>query len=298
MDELEISGKRFISTRLAAKLHKYHSDYIGQLIRGKKIAGQKVGRSWYVDAESLEEYFKNPKAPEAPKQILSVEPIRRAEEEKAEAAEEAEEAPAEPEPSAAEEAAPEEVAEAVEESEPEAVKEEVIEEKEIVAEALPSFRRPLRIDDGMETSPVAILEEIVEEKVVEERQQEPVADEIEAEPIRDTIHIPIRKAEAKKKVGLRYVEDEAFVLPELDTAARKKTAVRTMRKEMEEAGEESDADVGALSGSLFANAMLPVASVLALGAVVFAVVALSSLFVNSTTTIEAGKAASAGYSLH
>ncbi len=41
MDELEISGKRYISTRLAAKEHKYHADYIGQLIRAKKILGQK-----------------------------------------------------------------------------------------------------------------------------------------------------------------------------------------------------------------------------------------------------------------
>jgi hypothetical protein len=290
MDELEISGKRFISTRLAAKLHKYHSDYIGQLIRGKKIAGQKVGRSWYVDAESLEEYFKNPKAPEAPKQILSVEPISHAKEEAEEVAVEAE--PVE------EAAAPEEVAEVSEEAEPEVAKEEIVEEKRVVAEALPSFRRPLRVNDEMETDPVAVLEEAIEEEVIEEKQEEPAADEIEAEPVRDTIHIPIRKAEAKKKVGLRYVEGEVPSLPELDAATHKKTAVRTMRKEMEEASEESDANTGAHAGALFANAMLPVASVLALGAVVFAVVALSSLFVNSTTTIEAGKAASAGYSLH
>jgi hypothetical protein len=59
MDELEISGKRYISTRRAAKEHKYHSDYIGQLIRGGKVAGQKVGRSWYVAADSLAEYLNN-----------------------------------------------------------------------------------------------------------------------------------------------------------------------------------------------------------------------------------------------
>ena len=57
MDELEISGKRYISTKRAAKEHKYHADYIGQLVRGKKVVGQKVGRSWYVDAESLAEYL-------------------------------------------------------------------------------------------------------------------------------------------------------------------------------------------------------------------------------------------------
>ena len=57
MDELEISGKRYISTRRAAKDHKYHSDYIGQLIRAGKVDGQKVGRSWYVAADSLADYL-------------------------------------------------------------------------------------------------------------------------------------------------------------------------------------------------------------------------------------------------
>lgn len=57
MDELEISGRRYISTKRAGKDHKYHADYIGQLIRAKKVDGQKVGRSWYVDAESLAEYL-------------------------------------------------------------------------------------------------------------------------------------------------------------------------------------------------------------------------------------------------
>ncbi len=57
MDELEISGKRYISSVRAAKEHKYHSDYIGQLVRGGKVVGQKVGRAWYVDADSLAEYL-------------------------------------------------------------------------------------------------------------------------------------------------------------------------------------------------------------------------------------------------
>lgn len=57
MDELEISGKRYISTRRAAKEHKYNSDYIGQLIRARKVPGQKVGRAWYVDADALTAYF-------------------------------------------------------------------------------------------------------------------------------------------------------------------------------------------------------------------------------------------------
>ncbi len=57
MDELEISGKRYISTRRAAKEYGYHADYIGQLIRGKKLLGRKVGRSWYVELETLAAHF-------------------------------------------------------------------------------------------------------------------------------------------------------------------------------------------------------------------------------------------------
>lgn len=57
MDELDISGKRYISTRRAARQHGYHSDYMGQLIRSKKVVGQKVGRAWYIEEESLDRYL-------------------------------------------------------------------------------------------------------------------------------------------------------------------------------------------------------------------------------------------------
>jgi len=57
MDELEISGRRYISTARAAKENKYHSDYIGQLVRSGKVLGQKVGRSWYVEVGSLNQYL-------------------------------------------------------------------------------------------------------------------------------------------------------------------------------------------------------------------------------------------------
>jgi outer membrane biosynthesis protein TonB len=66
MDELEISGKRYISTRRAAREHGYHSDYMGQLIRGKKVAGEKVGRAWYIDEESLAAYLGKAPAPAVP----------------------------------------------------------------------------------------------------------------------------------------------------------------------------------------------------------------------------------------
>lgn len=75
MDELKISGKRYISSRRAAKEHGYHSDYIGQLIRGGKVVGQKVGRSWYVEEASLLAYFNEEKTTttkQAPKEKKEV----------------------------------------------------------------------------------------------------------------------------------------------------------------------------------------------------------------------------------
>lgn len=66
MDELEISGRRYISSARAAKEHKYHADYIGQLVRKGSVAGQKVGRAWYVDAGSLSEYLRKEAPPRGP----------------------------------------------------------------------------------------------------------------------------------------------------------------------------------------------------------------------------------------
>jgi hypothetical protein len=75
MDELEISGKRYISSRRAGKEHKYHPDYIGQLVRAGKVNGQKVGRAWYVDADSLARYLSQDLGPREPIQaIQSIQP--------------------------------------------------------------------------------------------------------------------------------------------------------------------------------------------------------------------------------
>ncbi len=53
MDELEIGGKKYISSKRASELTGYAKDYIGQLARGGKIDATRVGRAWYVDQESL-----------------------------------------------------------------------------------------------------------------------------------------------------------------------------------------------------------------------------------------------------
>lgn len=77
MDELQISGKRFVSSRRIAKENNYHTDYIGQLIRGGKVKGQKVGRTWYVDEASFKEYIGDEKV--STFGVETVEPITAAE---------------------------------------------------------------------------------------------------------------------------------------------------------------------------------------------------------------------------
>lgn len=75
MDELEISGKRFISSKRAAKENRYHVDYIGQLIRGGKVIGSKVGRSWYVEEQSLAEYLGKEVSTQNTQKLASQKPV-------------------------------------------------------------------------------------------------------------------------------------------------------------------------------------------------------------------------------
>jgi len=53
MDELEIGGKIYISSKRASELTGYAKDYVGQLARGGKIDARRVGRAWYVLKNAL-----------------------------------------------------------------------------------------------------------------------------------------------------------------------------------------------------------------------------------------------------
>lgn len=80
VDELEIKGIRYISSKRASVLTGYAKDYIGQLVRSGKISGTRVGRSWYVSEKDLLGHSNalqsiSEPAVEAPKKILS--PIQR-----------------------------------------------------------------------------------------------------------------------------------------------------------------------------------------------------------------------------
>lgn len=53
MDELVISGKKYISSKRASEITGYAKDYIGQLARGGKVSATRIGRAWYVDEMAL-----------------------------------------------------------------------------------------------------------------------------------------------------------------------------------------------------------------------------------------------------
>ncbi|MEN9622186.1 MAG: hypothetical protein RLZZ67_620 [Candidatus Parcubacteria bacterium] len=55
-DDLQFEGKNYFSSKRAAKNCGYTQDYIGQLIRSKKVEARMVGRVWFVSEESILAY--------------------------------------------------------------------------------------------------------------------------------------------------------------------------------------------------------------------------------------------------
>jgi len=67
--DLFLDEKKFISVKRASEETGYAQDYIGQLCRHGKIPAKLIGRTWFVNLESILEYkrkigFKNPKKSE------------------------------------------------------------------------------------------------------------------------------------------------------------------------------------------------------------------------------------------
>jgi hypothetical protein len=56
MQEVVLDGVTYTKAAAAAKQFKYTSDYIGQLCRAKKLDARLVGRTWYVNTDSLATY--------------------------------------------------------------------------------------------------------------------------------------------------------------------------------------------------------------------------------------------------
>ncbi|TSC69620.1 MAG: hypothetical protein G01um101456_51 [Parcubacteria group bacterium Gr01-1014_56] len=239
MDELEISGKRYISTRRAAKQYRYHSDYIGQLIRGKKLIGRKVGRSWYVEFESLIGYFGKEGSMLTPSELVA-------------------------------RALPVEANLEVTEVETVVVKEET-----------PSV--------SVATAQVVVPEE---------------KKEIETQT-RDSFHIPVRvhrpsfENEYKKiNTKLTYISDDEPYIPTIQRSSLASTVVMPRSAEEVEQTVKKTNERGITSRPhKRSRIFIPALGIAALGVAVLIVIIGSSIFVSSHLVIEAGKAASAGYSL-
>src|SRR3989344_3783094 len=54
--DLILNGKKYISSRRAGALVEYTSDYVGQLCRGGKIKSTLLGKTWFVEEDSILEY--------------------------------------------------------------------------------------------------------------------------------------------------------------------------------------------------------------------------------------------------
>ncbi|MEK7581981.1 MAG: helix-turn-helix domain-containing protein, partial [Patescibacteria group bacterium] len=55
-EDLVFEGKKYVLSRVAARLTKYSNDYIGELCRSGKIKARQVGKLWYIEKDSLLEY--------------------------------------------------------------------------------------------------------------------------------------------------------------------------------------------------------------------------------------------------
>jgi len=69
-------GKEYISAIRASKKIGYASDYIGQLYRAKKIPGELIGKTLYIDFESLIEHRKNRQLGKARKLVVREFPLQ------------------------------------------------------------------------------------------------------------------------------------------------------------------------------------------------------------------------------
>ena len=59
MDSVEFDGIEYVKASVVAKRFKYATDYIGQLCREKKVDARLVGRTWFVNPDSVTAHKKS-----------------------------------------------------------------------------------------------------------------------------------------------------------------------------------------------------------------------------------------------
>jgi len=52
-NEVDFNGKTYISSKRASEMTGYTNDYIGQLARAGKIKAKMIGRTWFVETDSI-----------------------------------------------------------------------------------------------------------------------------------------------------------------------------------------------------------------------------------------------------
>lgn len=83
MDTIVFDGVEYVKASVVAKQFRYTADYIGQLCRSKKIDARLVGRTWFVNIDSILKYRtvkKNKitvKAQNKPEITIKIKPVRR-----------------------------------------------------------------------------------------------------------------------------------------------------------------------------------------------------------------------------
>ena len=58
MEEISVNGETYVKASVLAKNFGYTADYIGQLCRSGQVKATLVGRSWYVNEDSVREHRK------------------------------------------------------------------------------------------------------------------------------------------------------------------------------------------------------------------------------------------------
>lgn len=56
MDVLTVGGKQYVKASTVARDLGYTADYVGQLCRSRKVNAKLIGRSWYVDTDSIQSH--------------------------------------------------------------------------------------------------------------------------------------------------------------------------------------------------------------------------------------------------
>lgn len=56
MEEISVNGENYVKAAVLAKKFGYTADYLGQLCRSEQVKATLVGRSWYVNEDSLRQH--------------------------------------------------------------------------------------------------------------------------------------------------------------------------------------------------------------------------------------------------